>query len=167
MWKKIGEPLAILLRPNFDDKSGIFAQTVKNFVLRTCQSIYGKEKQPVIIDLPQSTKEKPKIFAPQSRKSMTHTVGITANQIVLLGVMLYLVSNNRLPCFIHIVPNSRDISCSASKSDSMVLFSMCKRTTPRIARKSTMAYSPGFCSCNKSSLTVQRVVYRLSGAIAV
>ena len=58
--KEIEERFSTLKHLKFVHKTGIFAQTINKFVQKHCPNKHlEKEKEPVVIDLPPSTKENP------------------------------------------------------------------------------------------------------------
>lgn len=57
--KEIEQHLSTLKHVSYVHKTGLFGQTINKFVQKTCQGCVGSEKEPVIIDLPPSTRQKP------------------------------------------------------------------------------------------------------------
>ena len=57
--QEIEEHLSSLKHISFVHKTGLFAQTLNKFLLKHCRKERDKERDPVIVDLPPSTKENP------------------------------------------------------------------------------------------------------------
>ena len=57
--KEIEQHFSKLKHVSYVHKTGLFGQTINKFVQKTCQGCVGSKKEPVIIDLPPSTRQKP------------------------------------------------------------------------------------------------------------